>query len=131
MDGIKVILADQINLSADRAKILRVSGTQISYQNQTANGSVAGGSILFSNLALPSLANSCISRNMRVSYRVAVSAPAGTLNLYNPNETLVASTTPVVGAGAVAGASWRAKYGLAKAATKDMDRVKKKRLEKV
>lgn len=105
MDGIKVILADQINLSADRAKILRVSGTQISYQNQTANGSVAGGSILFSNLALPSLANSCISRNMRVSYRVAVSAPAGTLNLYNPNETLVASTTPVVGAGAVAGAT--------------------------
>lgn len=100
MDGIKVILADQINLSADRAKILRVSGTQISYQNQTANGSVAGGSILFSNLALPSLANSCISRNMRISYRVAVSAPAGTLHLYNPNSTLACSVgvAPIAGA---------------------------------
>jgi len=95
MDGIKVILADQINLSADRAKILRVSGTQISYQNQTANGSVVGGSILFSNLALPSLANSAISRNMRVSYRVAVSAPTGTLHMYNPNLTLSQLLTAV------------------------------------
>lgn len=104
MDGIKVILADQINLSADRAKILRVSGTQISYQNQTANGSVAGGSILFSNLALPSLANSCISRNMRISYRVAVSAPTGTLHMYNPNQTLAGLIDPPVVTGAVAGA---------------------------
>lgn len=100
MDGIKVILADQINLSADRAKILRVSGTQISYQNQTANGSVAGGSILFSSLALPSLANSAISRNMRISYRVAISAPTGTLHLYNPNSTLACSVgvAPIAGA---------------------------------
>lgn len=104
MDGIKVILADQINLSADRAKILRVSGTQISYQNQTANGSVAGGSILFSNLSIPSLANACLSRNMRISYRVQITAPTGTLHLYNPNQTLVASTTPPAVGGAVAGA---------------------------
>jgi hypothetical protein len=34
-------------------------------------------------------------------------------------------------AGAVAGASWRAKHGLAKAETKDKDKVKMKRLEKV
>jgi len=96
-DSVKVILNDQINVSADRAKLLRVGGTQVSYLNQAANGSILGGSILFSNLALPSLANSCISRNMRITYKVQISAAAGTLKMFNPNVAL--ATTLSTGAG--------------------------------
>ena len=84
-DSVKIILSDSINLAGDRAKLLRVAGTQTSYQNQSANGSILGGSILFSNLSLPSLANSCISRNMRIMYKIQISADAGTLAMFNPN----------------------------------------------
>lgn len=85
MDAVKVILDEQINIGADRAKLLRVSGTQITYNTPSNNGSIVGGQILFSNLSLPSLSSSVISRNMRIRYRVSVTANAGTLGLFNPN----------------------------------------------
>ncbi len=74
MDSVKVILDENINVGADRAKLLRVNGTQITYNAPQNNGSIVGGQILFSNITLPSLANSVISRNMRVRYQVAITA---------------------------------------------------------
>lgn len=52
-DSVKVILNKQVNVGKDRAKLLRVSGTQNTYQVNTVNGVASGGSILFSNIALP------------------------------------------------------------------------------
>ena len=78
MDSVKVILDENINVGSDRAKLLRVNGTQITYNNPQNNGSIVGGQILFSNITLPSLANSVISRNMRIRYRVTVTATTTT-----------------------------------------------------
>ena len=91
-DSVKVILNKQINVGKDRAKLLRVSGTQNTYQVNNVNGSADGGSILFSNIALPSLSNAVISRNMRIRYRVQVSATGNdSLGLVNPVAALGAN----------------------------------------
>lgn len=86
-DSTSVVLNQQVNIGADRRKLLYVSGTQKTYQNPANNGSILGGQILFSNVALPSLANSCISRNMRVRYRVQITA-TGSLGMINYSEEL-------------------------------------------
>jgi hypothetical protein len=90
-DSVKVILNKQVNVGKDRAKLLRVSGTQNTYQSNSVNGVANGGSILFSNIALPSLSNSVISRNMRIRYKLTVQAT-------NPNATGL--TNPIVALGA-------------------------------
>jgi hypothetical protein len=88
-DSVKVVLNSQINVGADRKKLLYVSGTQKTYNNPAANGSITGGQVLFSNVALPSLSNSLISRNMRVRYQIQIVATSqavyNDLALPNPN----------------------------------------------
>lgn len=83
-DSLKVVLNNEINVGADRRKLLYVSGTQKTYNNPANNGSITGGQILFSSVALPSLSNSVLSRNMRIRYRVQVSSTAA-LPIYDPN----------------------------------------------
>ena len=102
MDSVKVILDDNINISGDRAKLIRVGGVQTTYNNPQNNGSILGGQILFNNILLPSLANSVISRNMRIRYRVQVScngqtflSGAGQLRLTNPNVVANSRIFPV------------------------------------
>jgi hypothetical protein len=85
-DSVKVVLNSQINIGADRKKLLYVSGTMKTFNNPSANGSITGGQILFSNVALPSLSNSLISRNMRVRYQIQFVATAGSqIQINNPN----------------------------------------------
>ncbi len=102
MDSVKVILDDNINISGDRAKLIRVGGLQTTYNNPQNNGSILGGQILFNNILLPSLSNSVISRNMRIRYQVRASSDgqafvgvdgAGSLRLTNPNLVLQANFT--------------------------------------
>jgi hypothetical protein len=91
-DSVKVILNKQVNVGKDRAKLLRVSGTQNTYQSNSVNGVANGGSILFSNIALPSLSNSVISRNMRIRYKLTVQATgANATGLTNPTVVLGAN----------------------------------------
>lgn len=87
-DSVKVVLNSQINVGADRRKLLYVSGTTKTYNNPSANGSITSGQVLFSNIALPSLSNSVISRNMRVRYQIQMTCQAGTntnCGIVNPN----------------------------------------------
>jgi len=76
MSETKVLLTRPVNISQNYAKTIRVGGTLQSYQVINQTGSSTGSQILFQNLALPSLGNSVISKNMRVRYVVQLTANA-------------------------------------------------------
>ena len=95
MTDVKLALAKQVNVAREYAKVLRVAGTLTSYQVTTQNGTISNSQLLFSNVALPSLSNSVISKNMRVRYQVVVSATADP-PVFNPTVALGAPPTLVL-----------------------------------
>ncbi|NCX04185.1 MAG: hypothetical protein EBW68_00165, partial [Actinobacteria bacterium] len=84
-DCVKIVLSDRANLSSDKHKLLRIGAKQVSYTQSKASGTITGGTILFNAIDLPDLGNSVISRNMRVRYRVKITAGAGQLGMFDPN----------------------------------------------
>jgi hypothetical protein len=83
MSDTKLSIAKQVNVGREHSKILRVCGTLTSKQVVSPNGNVSSSQILFSNVALPSLSSSVISKNMRVRYVLQVAATA-TPPVFNP-----------------------------------------------
>jgi len=104
-DPLKVILGDEINVSEDRVKNLYLGATQVSYKSIPVSGTIQGGSIFFNSVGVPDLANSVISRNMRIRYRVVVTAGPNQLGMFNPN--VVAQETTGLGSSSLPYAAFR------------------------
>lgn len=76
MTDLTLALDNRINISGQATKVVRISGVQNNFFEINPEGSGYTSNIIFQNVITPSLSNTVVSRNMRIRYKVVVSATA-------------------------------------------------------
>ena len=87
MTDLTLALDNRINVSAEATKVVRISGVQNNFFEINPEGSGFTSNIIFQNVITPSLSNTVVSRNMRIRYKLKVSATA-TPPILNPGAAL-------------------------------------------
>jgi hypothetical protein len=75
---LQLILDNRINISSETTKVIAISGTQVNaFELSPEGGGNYNSTITWQNVITPSLANTVVSRNIRMRYLLTVTAPAG------------------------------------------------------